>query len=158
MLDLGVNVKQKGKLVMELLNDTLGAIKSVVPMDYGLRKPFSILDQSLCMSFGVLIGFTGDVKGKLVLKGSERFFGSLGEKMYGMALVDDMLSSFAGELGNMVAGGMATNLAKNGIRTDITSPTVMKGNTSLSGFENAIGVNISYLGLGDMEIYLVLDN
>lgn len=117
---MAVDIKQRNKTVLELLNGTLGAIKTVVPLDFGLGKPF-LLDQSLQMSFGVLIGFTGDLKGKLVLKGNEALFGSIGEIMFGMALEGEMLSSFAGELGNMIAGGMATNLAEDGVFIDITS-------------------------------------
>ncbi|MDR4889927.1 chemotaxis protein CheX [Fredinandcohnia sp. QZ13] len=154
---MAVDIKQRNKTVLELLNGTLGAIKTVVPLDFGLGKPF-LLDQSLQMSFGVLIGFTGDLKGKLVLKGNEALFGSIGEIMFGMALEGEMLSSFAGELGNMIAGGMATNLAEDGVFIDITSPTVMKGDTALLGFEKAIGVALSYPNIGDMDIYLVLDN
>ncbi|MGN7299577.1 chemotaxis protein CheX [Ferdinandcohnia sp. SAFN-114] len=154
---MAVDVKQRNKTVLELLNGTLGAIKTVVPFDYGLGKPF-LLEQSLQISFGVLIGFTGDVKGKFVLKGNDSLFGSIGETMYGMALEGEMLSSFAGELGNMIAGGMATNLAEDGVLTDITSPTIMKGDTALLGFEKAIGVTLSYPDMGDMAIYLVLDN
>lgn len=126
-------------------------------MDYGLGNP-RLLEHSLHMQFGVLIGFTGDVKGKLVLSGDSAFFGSISDKMYGMSLEGEMLSSFVGELGNMIAGGMATNLAEDGVRTDITSPTVMQGDTTLSGFKKAIEVTTSYGDLGEMYIYLVLDN
>ncbi len=126
-------------------------------MDYGLGKP-CLLEHSLQMQFGVLIGFTGDIKGKLVLSGDASLFSLIGERMYGMALEGEMLSSFSGELGNMIAGGMATNLAEDGVRTDITSPTVMQGDTTLSGFKKAIEVTISYVELGDMDIYLMLDN
>lgn len=34
----------------------------------------------------------------------------------------------------------------------------MKGDTALLGFEKAIGVALSYPNIGDMDIYLVLDN
>ena len=51
----------------------------------------------------MLIGITGDVKGLLVLEGNEIVFGGIGEAMFGMPLEGEMLGSFSGELGNMIA-------------------------------------------------------
>ena len=54
--------------------------------------------------------------------------------MYGVKLEDSMLESFVGEIGNMVAGNMATRLSENGVRVEISPPTVIVGSTKLTGF------------------------
>lgn len=87
----------------------------------------------LQLQFGVLIGITGDVKGKLILSGQTDVFSIIGETMFGTTIENDMLTSFSGELGNMIAGGLATNIVNKGLTTDITYPTILKGDTAISG-------------------------
>jgi chemotaxis protein CheX len=156
VLNVTITVEYRNQSVKELLDGTCNAVKTVVPMEQKVSKP-QLLERPLEIQFGVLIGFVGDIKGKLVLKGGTAVFGSIGEAMFGMPLEGDMLSSFTGELGNMIAGRLSTNISENGIKTDITSPTVMQGDTTLSGFEKALVLTISYGNAGEMEIYLLLD-
>lgn len=58
--------------------------------------------------------------------------------MFGIALEGDMLESFSGELGNMIAGNLSSNIYQQGINMDITPPTVMVGQTKLYGFHKAV--------------------
>ena len=109
------------------------------------------------MQFGVIIGFTGDVKGQLILAGNMETFGTIGETMYGMPLAGEMLTSFSGELGNMLAGGLATKVAEAGIRTDITSPTIIQGDMNVSGYNKAIYMDAVFDAVGTLDIYLLLD-
>ncbi|MCM3674024.1 chemotaxis protein CheC [Peribacillus simplex] len=51
-----------------------------------------------------------------------------------------MLKSFAAELGNMLAGNIATSLAGENALIDITPPTVIVGNTKMYGFHEAINL------------------
>ncbi|MCH1627772.1 chemotaxis protein CheX [Fredinandcohnia quinoae] len=153
---MGLSVNNRNQTIMELLNGTFQAIGEVVPIKHRIDKP-RLLGDALNIQFGVLIGFIGDIRGKLVINGDVPVFGSIGEAMFGMAVEGEMLSSFTGELGNMIAGRLSTNISENGIKTDITSPTVMKGDTTLSGFEKALAVTIDFQNTGNMSIYLLLD-
>ena len=51
--------------------------------------------------------------------------------MFGMSIEGEMIESFTGELGNMVAGNLCTILEKNGLILDISPPTVMTGHEIL---------------------------
>lgn len=147
---------ERNKSVRILLNGTNSAIQTVVPIKHEISKP-RLLEKSLHIKFGVLIGIIGDVKGKLVLAGDAAVFGSIGEVMFGMALEGEMLASFSGELGNMLAGSLSTNIVQEGINTDITSPTIIQGDTTLSGYEKALHVTIEFSEIGEMNSYLLLD-
>jgi len=68
-----------------------------------------------------------------------------------------MLMSFSGELGNMIAGSLSTNIVAQGIKTDITSPTILQGSTTLSGYDRAIHTVVQFAEIGQMDIYLLLD-
>ena len=114
-----------------MLNGTYTSLKTIMPIHHEIQKP-RLLKQSLHLHFGVLIGMTIDIKGKLILAGNSTLFGFIGESMYGMPLEGEMLLSFSGELGNMIAGGLSTHLVDCGIKTDITSPTIIQGNVILS--------------------------
>ena len=77
--------------------------------------------------------------------------------MYGMSLEGEMLVSFSGELGNMIAGTLSTSIGTKGIQTWITAPTVMQGNTVLSGYEKAVNIPIDIASYGRLEIFLLMD-
>ncbi|MDY0409121.1 chemotaxis protein CheX [Virgibacillus soli] len=146
----------RNKTITDLLNATYVSLKSVVPLPYQISKP-ALLGKSLLIEFGVLIGITGDIKGKLILGGEQAIFQTIGESMFGMALEGEMLTSFSGELGNMLAGNLATNIVKSGINTDITSPTIMDGQTSISGYKQALQLTALFEQAGDLNIYLLMD-
>ncbi|WP_139192829.1 chemotaxis protein CheX [Anaerobacillus arseniciselenatis] len=148
--------EKKEQTITQLLNGTIKSIKSIVPLKLNLQKPV-ISGEVLKLKFGVLIGITGDAKGKMVITGDTETFGIIGETMFGMPLEGDMLVSFSGELGNMIAGGLSTNINEQGIITDITSPTILQGNTTLTGYEKALRVPISIENAGALNIYLLLD-
>ncbi|WP_249870261.1 chemotaxis protein CheX [Oceanobacillus saliphilus] len=151
-----LSTEARNRSVTILLNGTNASLKSIVPLDYQLSKP-KLLGQSLSLQFGVLIGFTGDLKGKLILSGEHTVFGTIGEAMFGMAVEGEMLASFSGELGNMLAGNLSTNIVQNGIKTDITAPTIMQGNTTLSGYDKAIHLTAIFESAGDLNLFLLLD-
>lgn len=77
----------------------------------------------------VMLGFSGDMSGQLMLGMSEaaacRLAGTL--LMAEMAAFDEVVRSGVAELGNMVAGGCATAFAGQGVRLSITVPTVLSG-------------------------------
>lgn len=150
------NIDQRNKSIATLLNGTNLALKSVVPVDYTMSKP-KLLNDLLYVQYGVFVGITGDIKGKLVLIGEENLFSTLGEVMFGMPLQDEMLMSFSGELGNMIAGNLSTHIVKEGVTIDITAPSIITGEAKISGHDVAIQVVSSFKEIGDLHINLLLD-
>ena len=144
------------KLITNLLNGTYSSLKKIIPIHHEITKP-RLLKQSLHLPFGVLIGMTIDIKGKLILAGDSTLFSSIGESMYGMPLEGEMLLSFSGELGNMIAGSLSTHLVDCGIHTDITSPTMIQGSVILSDHTNALQVTAVFENREELNIYLLLD-
>jgi len=148
--------EEKTETITHLLNGTGASIKNVVPLSVEMNKP-STVEGKLDLEFGVLIGMTGDIKGKLILAGKSNVFSVIGETMFGMPVEGEMLSSFSGELGNMIAGGLSTNLTENGLSIDITAPTVMEGNMSIRGYKTGVQVPVSFEKAGDLSVFLLLD-
>jgi len=153
---LTVAVFEKSKVITELLNGTQVALQTIIPLNYQLNKP-TLLGKSLKLQFGILIGITGDIKARLLLMGVPSTFSSVALSMYGMELEGDMLVSYSGELGNMLAGSISTHIVKSGIKTDITAPTIIQGNTMLSGYESALNMTVVFENLEELEIILLLD-
>ncbi|MGJ9383178.1 chemotaxis protein CheX [Salipaludibacillus sp. CF4.18] len=147
---------EKNQNITNLLNGTVNAIKSVVPLNLELHKA-KLSEQVLTLNYGVFIGITGDLKGKMILTGDPEVFGGIGQTMFGMPLEGEMLLSFSGELGNMIAGRLSTNITEQGVNTDITSPTIFQGNTTLTGYKKALHVPVSFESVGPMSIYFLLD-
>src|SRR5690625_2649841 len=111
-----IKIQERKSGLTKLLNATLSSIKTVVPVESQIAKP-QLLESEFHLNFGILIGITGDIKGKLIFAGDTATFAFIGEGMYGMPLEGEMLQSFSGELGNMIAGGISTDLFQN--KTDI---------------------------------------
>ncbi|SFJ52723.1 chemotaxis protein CheX [Halobacillus dabanensis] len=140
----------------DLLSGIISSIENVIPLQLDFHAPTSS-EQVVKLEYGVLIGIIGDVKGKMVLVGERAFFGRIGKEMFGMTPEGDMLLSFSGELGNMIAGGMATKVMEKEIKSDITSPTILQGDTIMSGFKDGLHIPITVENAGEMDVYLLLD-
>lgn len=161
MLKLGgITLSNKGQLtsqtITELLNGTITTIQSIVPIENNIIKPRLVSDE-FELNYGVLIGITGDVKAKLIFTGSTSMFSVIGEKMYGMPLEGEMLFSFSGELGNMIAGGLSTSIAGNGASVNITTPTVMNEITTVKGYKRIVELPIIFKDIGKMNTYLLIN-
>lgn len=144
------------RVITDLLNGMQTALRQIVPMNYQLGAP-QLSGKALELQFGILIGITGDIKGRLIIAGDKTVFGAIGEKMFGMQLEEEMLVSFSGELGNMLAGGIATQIVEKGFKIDITVPTVIQGNTTLSGYDKAIKITAAFDEAGELDFYLLLN-
>ncbi|WP_335869659.1 chemotaxis protein CheX [Bacillus sp. 2205SS5-2] len=145
------------KTIQEVLNSSIEAIKAVIPMVLNMETP-SLLQQPLYQhSIGVLIGMTGDVRGRVIIESNEETLSGIGTVMFGMPLEGEMLESFAGELGNMIAGNLSTNVAQKGYTTDITPPTVIVGKSKMYGFERAVRLPIQIENAGSLDIILMIE-
>ena len=93
----------------------------------------------------------------MIIDGEEESFQGLGASMFGMPLEGEMLESFAGELGNMIAGNLATLLAQAGHSLDITPPTVIVGQSKMYGFDKALKLPITIENVGDFLVVLMIE-
>lgn len=153
---MSIQIAERNKSITTLLNGTNSALKQVVPIQQQISKP-KLLNELLLVQFGVFIGITGDIKGKIVFVGEQSTFGSIGEVMFGSQINEEMLTSFSGELGNMIAGNLSTNIVSNGVAIDITAPTIIEGKAKISGYDVAIHLTTSFEQVGNLDIYLLLD-
>lgn len=147
---------EKTQSITTLLNGTNRALKSVVQIEHEVSKP-KLLRKTLRVHYGVFIGITGDIKGKLLLLGDKDVFSSIGSVMFGAELDEEMLNSFSGELGNMIAGNISIAIENEGVLIDITEPSVIEGDATISGYEMAIHLVSTFEDVGDMNIYLLID-
>lgn len=145
------------KSITDILNGTIEAVKAVLPFEVSVDKPSLFTQPFTQHSIGVLIGMTGDVRGRVIIDGEAEIFGKIGEGMFGMFLEGEMLESFAGELGNMIAGNLSTTISQRGFEMDITPPTVFVGQTKIYGFNRAFRLPIHVANLGILEIVLAVE-
>jgi chemotaxis protein CheX len=138
-----------------LIDGLLDSLRNVVPIPFFTEN--RELDNHVNIHFGVLIGITGELRGKIIFKGDSRIFSSLGEAMFGMPIEGDMLKSFAGEFGNMISGGLCTNVFGKGLTIDITAPAIMEGDSNISGFQSGTQVAVTFAEKGELLISLLVD-
>lgn len=118
-------------------------------------KPF---DQAeVPIDYGVSIRISGDVFGMLVLQAEAEVFQAISERAYGWKLSDWMLSSFAGELGNMITGCFSMELSLEGLSTYLLGPELIEAKTV--HFSEEIGIHlVSELEhIGQLNMYLFMD-
>jgi len=146
------------KHIQTILNGTIHSLKTILPMNIQVAAPTITHEPYEQKEMGVLIGIVGDLKGRIIIDGSSTIFSSIGSSMFGMPLEGEMLESFTGEFGNMIAGNLCTNAGENGLELDITPPTVMVGNTKLYGFQHVFSLPASIENIGDIKILLTIDD
>lgn len=98
------------------------------------------------------------MKGKLVFSGNTSTFASIGEGMYGMSLEGEMLQSFCGELANMIAGALSRKLIESNTEMNITTPTILQGDTKIFGYQQALKLPVIFEQVGILNTYLLLDS
>lgn len=141
--------------VTDILNASVKSIDSVIPGVFQLGKPSVTTGPIQQVEMGVIIGITGEVKGRLFVSSSAASFASLGKAMYGMELEGEMVYSFASEFTNMIAGNML-RLAEH-IEMDISPPTTLEGGTKLYGFTRAIIVPLNSDSIGQVNLALIIE-
>lgn len=147
----------KIKSITGILNSMTESIKNVLPFEVSIEKPSIIAEPFDQNGIGVLIGLTGDISGRILIDSDEATIGNIGEKMFGMALEGEMLQSFSGELGNMLAGNLATILTKHKIEMDITPPTIMSGNSKIYGFDKAFRLPVLIEDAGQLTVVFIYE-
>ncbi|MFB6466070.1 chemotaxis protein CheX [Cytobacillus sp. Hz8] len=145
------------KYITDVLNSTIDSVKAVLPFEVTIDKPSLFTQPFTQHSIGVLIGMTGDLRGRIIINGDETIFSNIGESMFGMKLEGEMLESFAGELGNMIAGNLSTSISQKGFEMDITPPTVLVGQTKVYGFKKAFRLPIQIESKLILEVILMIE-
>lgn len=141
--------------ITTLLNAAIKAVDCVIPNVFHSRKPFIANVPVQQSEFGVLIGITGDVRGRLYISTTHQSFATIGKMMSGMDLDDEMLRSFAAEFTNMVAGH--TVRLSEGVTMDISPPTTLVGETKLYGFDRALIVPLHSEDVGTVSLALMIE-
>jgi len=141
-------------IITKLLNSAVQSIKTVIPLTFTIGEPKRLNGNVVEAHLGVLVGMTGDCKGQTILKGPTNTFSQLALAMFGMPVEDEILISFTGELGNMIAGNLSTFASEQGVEMDITPPTVWEGNTTLHNIKTPIELTMNFEGAGEMSLII----
>ncbi|MYL48513.1 chemotaxis protein CheX [Halobacillus litoralis] len=126
-----------------VLNGGIHTVHRIMPFELTTEQPSLLNETHLNDELRSLIRITGDLTGKLLIERSEASFSIVGEKIYGLSLEGEMLSSFTGELGNMIAGNLATIVSEHDLTIEITTPSVIGGLRKMEGFNRGFIVPLS---------------
>ncbi len=134
-------------------------LKEMCFVDAKLGKPYVkdpiFLDNTLV----ILIGFTGEMKGQVMIAFEYNIACDIASKMIMMPVtqLDELSRSAICELGNMILGNTATIFSTKGIDIDITPPTVGSGTMSFTtNFARNICVPLEYENGKIIEINIAI--
>lgn len=120
----------KAEIVNSFIAAALKVVNSFAASPFGVGKPFVRNGAFHTKEIVIILGITGEIKGQATFSLEVSTAKTLASQMMmGMpvAEIDDMAKSALSELGNMIMGNSATLLFNNGIRTDITPPSLLTG-------------------------------
>ncbi len=109
-------------------------LKDMMMLDAKIGKPhlndLKFDDSSVL----IMLGITGEMKGKVILDFKHAVALDIASKMCMMPITEmsELAQSAVCELCNMILGNAATVFSTKGIGIDITPPTVCQGNVSFS--------------------------
>lgn len=145
------------KYVQMILNGTITSLTTVIPVKLDVLPPSLTVQPYVQKELSVLIGLIGGIKGRLIIDTSQQGIETIGQAMFGMSIEGEMIESFTGELGNMVAGNLCTLLEKDGLHLDISPPTVMAGETKFFGFTQAFKLPVRLEDGTMLHVLLTMD-
>jgi len=143
-------------IVTNFLNATISTMHELIPVRSNIKKPQLIRD-NFNASFGVQVGVLGDLEGRIVFTGDPVTFSSIGEKMYGFPLDEQMLRSFSGELANMIVGNVSTKLSEKNTTINISPPTILNDNTNFYDYTRGIDLTIEFESIGTVHTRFLID-
>ncbi|WP_438318551.1 chemotaxis protein CheX [Sporosarcina sp. FA9] len=146
------------KNVQMILNAAITSITTVIPVKLEILPPSIIVQPYEQKEISVLIGFIGGLKGRIIIDTTVDVIDTVGQSMFGMSIEGEMVESFTGELGNMVAGNLCTILEKDGLILDISPPTVMTGTTKFYGFNKAFKLPAKLVDGRLLSVILTIDD
>ena len=146
------------KHVQMILNGTITSLTAVIPVKLDVLSPSLIVQPYMQKELSVLIGFVGGMKGRMIIDTSKEVINTIGQAMFGMSIEGEMVESFTGELGNMIAGNLCTILEKDGLTLYISPPTVMSGETKFFGFKQAFKLPVRLEDGKMLHVLLTIDD
>ncbi len=132
-------------------------LKEMCFVDAKMGKPYIKDPVFLDNTLVILIGFTGEMKGQVMISFEHRIACDIASKMIMMPVteLDEFARSAISELGNMILGNTATIFSTKGINIDITPPTVGSGTMSFTNnYARNICVPLAYDDNKVIEIHI----
>lgn len=120
----------KAEIVNSYIAAALKVVNSFATAPFAVGRPFVRQSTYSTNEIIIILGITGEIRGQASLSLSKDLAKTLASSMMmGMPVneIDDMAKSALSELGNMIMGNSATLLFNNGIKTDITPPSLITG-------------------------------
>lgn len=139
---------------MSIVNGAIYAVKEILPEQAMIHSPSAFTHTQVQLNYSVLVNLIGDLQAKIIINGDQSFFSNLCNSLYGFQLADDMLDSFVGEFGNMVAGKLCSYNSTQQINLDITPPIVTNEPSYLQIDSRAFSLPITLTSIGDFNIFL----
>jgi chemotaxis protein CheX len=134
-------------------------LKEMCFVDAKLGRPYIKDPVFLDNTLVIFIGFTGEMKGQVMIAFENKIACDIASKMMMTPIVemDDISRSAICELGNMIMGNTATIFSTKGIAIDITPPTVGNGTMSFTNnFAQNICIPLEYDGGKKIEINIAI--
>lgn len=145
-----------GERVNDLLEGAMASVQHVLHIPFAMEQAQAFTGKDLSSEMCVLVGFTGEIEGQMIIDGGTQTFGNLGAGMFGMAMEGEMLHSFVGEIANMLAGNICTYVSQKERKVDITPPTILMGEMKLFSYQKGFSVAIDIQEVGKLTIILLL--
>ena len=126
-----------------------------------LGKPYAKEAKFTEDSVLILIGITGEMRGQVILAFPNAVACDIASRMCMMEVtqLNELSTSAICELGNMIMGNAATVFAAKGIGIDITPPSIMKGNVTISSAQTKnISIPLIYDENKTMEVNIAVIN
>lgn len=134
-------------------------LKEMCFVDAKLGKPYLKSPVFLEDTLVIIIGFTGEMKGQVMIAFPNSIACDIASKMIMMPIteMDELAKSAIGELGNMIMGNTATIFSTKGISIDITPPTVGNGTMSFTtNYASNICIPLTYEDNKEIEINVAI--
>ena len=139
------------------INVSVSLIKMICNTDVNRGQVFIKSSPFTAGSVVIIIGVAGEFKGQVFFSMNEATACKIASSMmFGMEVnaLEEMAKSAIAELGNMIMGNVSTEFYNNGIKIDITPPTIMVGNdmaVSTKGVKT-ICVPLILENIGEIEV------
>jgi len=134
-------------------------LKEMCFVDAKIGKPYLKDPVFMDNTMVILIGFTGEMKGQVMIAFEHSIACDIASKMIMMQIteMDEFSLSAISELGNMIMGNTATIFSTKGIEIDITPPMVGNGTMSFtSSFARNVCIPLEYEKNKKIEVNIAI--
>ena len=151
------------KYINPFINVSINIIQQICNINAKKGKIYLKDSPFIADNVVIIIGIAGDFRGQVFFTMDEKTARSIASSMmFGMKVdsLDEMSKSAIAELGNMIMGNVSTEFYNDGIKIDITPPTVLVGsdmNISTRGVQT-VCVPIEMENGNKIEIDVVVGN